>query len=208
MAKRVLLFVVFCLVSIAFAQAQCNKNFMLSLNNSKTFQTRYPIFENPTFVCKGNVNKFEFFQLGSEKPTFKWYLNDTLLVNSSSPEFSTNREGTFRIEVIDGGCKYSIEPLVLKAITTMDVYMSSEELTICENVTSPIQLWSFSQLSANDFTYQWQKDGKDIPQEKYNNFAPSKSGLYSIRVTAGNCSATSAPIVVKASPDNIIRDYL
>jgi hypothetical protein len=120
----------------------------------------------------------------------------------------SDKTGIFRVEIIDGDCKYTIGPLELKAITNMDVYMSQQELTICENVTSPIQLWSYSELSAPTFNYQWQKDGKDILQEKYNNFAPSTPGLYSIRVTAGNCSATSAPVTVKVSPDNKIRDYL
>lgn len=207
MAKRLLIFVVFCFVSVSMALGQCDKTFRISLNNNVIYEPGQTVKTNPIFVCKDNKNIFNFFSVESGSLTFKWYVNDTLVNTSQSSIFETTRDGVFRIEIKDKECDYKIGPIILAATKSIDISLSTNELTICENVKSTTSLWAFTNL-LTDLDYQWQKDGKDIPNEKETYIYPSTSGIYTVRLSSDNCSATSAQAVVKAAINNKIPDYI
>ncbi len=66
----------------------------------------------------------------------------------------------------------------------------SGQTTVCQGQTVA--------MSANlGDSYQWQKDGVDIPGATSQNFTATVSGNYSVTVTnAGGCSGTSAPVAI------------
>lgn len=51
-----------------------------------------------------------------------------------------------------------------------------------------------------NYTYQWQNNGANINGATAANFAASTGGNYSVVVTQGACSATSAPVAVTVKP--------
>lgn len=207
MARRLLLFVVFSIISISFVHAQCDKKFTLLLNYSTVYNSGVYVATNPIFVCKGNKNIFDFGKIEGDI-TFKWYLNDTLVSTSKSPKFETDKVGIFNVEINNEGCNSKIGPIRVESTQNVDINISHKELTICENVKSAVSVYGHSELFSFEKNYQWQKDGKDIPGEDTNYMYPSTTGVYTLRITAGNCSAASSPIIVKASSDNKIVDYI
>lgn len=135
-------------------------------------------------------------------------MNDTLITTSKAIVFETSQIGTFYVEVIDKNCSFKIGPINLKPTKNVDIRMSTDAMTICENVASSSYISGSTTLYSYEKNYQWQKDGKDLPGEKNFYIYPSSSGIYALRLTAGNCSATSTPVIVKASHDNKIEDYI
>lgn len=211
MAKRLLLSIVCCFVSVSFSYAQCDKTLLINLNGTFTYTSDRDraLFNYDIFFCEGNTNTFKFLNIESEKDlSFKWYKNDILIPNAQSSILETSQEGVYIVEIKGKDCNYKVGPMSLKVTKNMNISLPIKELTICENVASPTPLWGSTNISSVERTYQWQKDGKDIPNATDSYFNPSTSGVYTLRISTGNCSATSAPAVVKASTNNKISDYI
>jgi hypothetical protein len=52
--------------------------------------------------------------------------------------------------------------------------------------------------SLTGYTYQWTKDGVDIPNATQSSYTATESGSYTVKITTGTTTVTSSPIVVKA----------
>ncbi len=213
MAKRLLLFVVFCFVFVSYVSGQCNKQYRLLINDGFDYfsSTSLPTAHYPSYVCKGTVMEFKITTAISDKVLLNWYRNDTLITKSNNPIFETSGNGAFKVTIEDGNCKYNIGYFVFEEIETIPISLSTNELAICENIKSPTPIFAFSEpkfTSKDDIKFQWQKDGKDIVNATDNRFSPSASGTYTVRATSANCSATSTSVSVKASTDNRIYESL
>ncbi len=88
-----------------------------------------------------------------------------------------------------------------------------EELSCSEGDWAPDLLGAFLYQAPRSFTYQWQKDGDDIPDADEATFTPTEDGSYTCEVTASNQAGSSAPqtsaahIVDGTPPDTEITDH-
>lgn len=208
MAKRLLLFVVCCFVSVSYTFGQCNKNYAITINKKPTQYYLGPgngkNITVKSYLCKGEKANFEITNIDSGELSFKWYKNDTLVAEKSS-SFETTTPGIYRVVVQDKECVYNFGNQELAFVETIDVRILGNEFTICENVYAPFAISSTINFYSSDIKYQWQRDGKDSVGATYWHISPKNAGTYALRATAGACSATSPPVTVKASPDNIIK---
>ncbi|MBA4851779.1 T9SS type A sorting domain-containing protein [Emticicia sp. BO119] len=207
MAKRLLLFFVLCIVSVSFVQAQCNKEYTLSINQTPILTSEYNGNSYTRVnICKSLKANFQVDYLESDSLKFQWFRNDTLV--AQTPSLETAISGRYAVEIQGKNCLYKIGRIEIIFTESIDLRISKEELTICENVSSPFDVTVSTDLFLPQVTYQWQKNGKDIPNQNEYFFYPSSSGIYTVRGSSGACSTTSSPINVKASKENIVNSYL
>jgi hypothetical protein len=204
---KLLLFFVICFFSVSLVQAQCDKTFYLNLNGTGVWYSASVADPYRKYsLCKDYLAEFAVSTGDSKNLKFKWFRNDTLLTETLY-SIKTSKAGLYRVEIKDDNCVYEIKTVELEFVENIQIN-TAREITICENIGSPYSINTETNPYLQPITYQWQRNGIDIVGATNSSINPKNAGTYTIRATAGNCSATSAPIDVKASPDNILQSYI
>ena len=136
MAKRLLLFVVCCFLSVFLVQAQCDKTFYLNLNGTGVWYSASVAdpYQKYSF-CKDHLAEFAVSTDNSKDLKFKWFKNDTLLTETSY-SIKTSKAGLYRVQIQDNNCVYEIKTVELEFVRNIQINTGKEK-TICENIGSP-----------------------------------------------------------------------
>ena len=134
-----------------------------------------------------NISPLQFPSL-----TFNWFRETgptTSVFVAQSPSLSVSEEGTYFVETNYGTCtsnSFSNRVTVSEATsgeTTTTAIESSKGNPFCAD-EGPTTLSTM----AGD-SYEWSKDGSVIPGATASTYQTSESGLYSVVVTSGDCTA-------------------
>ncbi len=161
-----------------------------------------PSLEGDLSICTGATHNItNFYRQGQTccgtGLTYQW-IKDGIDIPSATDVFTylANTTGSYTLRVNQGSCSSISAPMKLivgNALTPIGVGSSLVNDITCSN--NQAQLFgSVGKLS--NITYQWVKDGVDIPlatSSSYNS-AQTGSGKYQLRVTQGTCSSTSSEI--------------
>ncbi len=122
----------------------------------------------------------------TETGTYQWLLDGVALPGETSNSYTATSTGNYSVEVTNGSCSAisNSYDVVVASSTGLDITPSGL-ISICEGTD---QLLS---VDAGFNTYQWMLDGVDIDGANSNTYIATQSGLYTVEVTVGNCSATS-----------------
>ncbi len=123
---------------------------------------------------------------------YQWYQNNNLIGGATSSSYSTNAPGSYTVRISANGCNVTSSPVNITPGGAPPANASSTGATTFCAGGSVI-------LNANTgagLTYQWQKDGVDIPGAIANQYSATTQGQYRVRVTNNGCSSVSAPITV------------
>ncbi|RFS16008.1 T9SS type A sorting domain-containing protein [Emticicia sp. C21] len=207
MAKRLLLFVVLYFVSVSFIWGQCEKEYTMTVNKKSAMSSEYlgNDYRRLNF-CKNVKANLQVNYLESDSLKFRWFRNDTLVTQSASLE--TDIDGLYMVEIQSKNCTYKIGKVHLVFLKNIEPKLSTQELTICENIGSPKAITVNPGITFHEVSYQWQKNGVDMPNQTQYYIFPQNSGIYTVRVTSESCSTTSQPVNVQANKDNKITNYL
>jgi hypothetical protein len=208
MTKRLLFFVAFCFVSISLVKAQCNKIYKATINEQGILSSEFKGRQYDALsFCKGTKISFRLNNLDADVLKIRWFRNDSLIANT--PDLESDIVGVYRCEIETQSCLYRLGKIIYEVSDNIYVVLSNEEeMTICENGNG------FASLNASVFTadphitYQWQKNGEDIPGKTSNYLHVNTPGVYAVRATAGACSSTSPPATVKSNTDNLLKNSI
>ena len=130
--------------------------------------------------------------------TYQWRNNGTNISGATSSSYSANTSGTYTVVVTSGGCSTT------SAGTTVTV-TSVPAATITAGGATTFCSGSSVTLNANTgtgFTYQWRLNGSAISGAATSSYSAATAGAYSVVVTNGGCSNTSAntTVTVNARP--------
>lgn len=171
-----------------------------------------PVFTSQpssTTVDPGNYVSFYAWVANSTGVTFQWYKDDVAIPNATSSNFwisSATATNAGNYKVVATNAAGSTTSNVAKL--TVNPASAPTNLTI---TTGPLSVATGDSLSlyssfsgTGPFTYQWKKDGADIPgatSSSYykSNAAAEDAGIYSLVVTNAVGSATSAGTSVSVS---------
>lgn len=134
---------------------------------------------------------------GPAGSTFQWYDGTTAIAGATNQVYKTGVTGNYKVEVTDANGCTGITP-----VATPTVLLSTPPVL----PAGPVLLCSGDNgiLSVNTngvtagITYQWQRDGVDIPGSVSNTHFVSVSGTYRCVVTVASsaCSSPSSATVV------------
>ena len=127
--------------------------------------------------------------------TFYWYKetsSTTSVFVAEGPSLSVSEEGTYFVETNYGSCTSNS---FSNRVTISEANASGEaDATIASSLGNPYcpeqGLTTLSTIGGN--SYQWFKDGVEIPEATNQMYQTDESGTFSVQVDLGECSASGS----------------
>lgn len=147
----------------------------------------------------------------ADNTTYKWYKNDLLISGETLREYSATQTGTYTVKVAESNCTMSATSDVLTFGSAISIATSVGASTICSTggQTSASVSPTYSPNLAS--TYQWKRNGVNIPNANSSSITITQAGIYNAEVVQGGCTATSQGFEIKASTTldsiKIAQDY-
>ena len=135
--------------------------------------------------------------------TYEWHRNNTLLLTAHDSTLSVTGQagaGTYRLYVSNGSCGEWSAPFEvtydpLGTVTRPRVLVANGGV-ICSPNAVGLWLENYADYSATA-TYQWFKNGVEIPGATLVSYETNEEGRYRIEVADGNCTSSSAEDTLK-----------
>ncbi len=133
---------------------------------------------------------------------YQWFNNGNAINGATNISYDATAAGSYTVRISAGSCQATSSPVTVTVNSTPTAGISAGGLTTFCSGSSVV-------LNANTgsgLTYQWLKDANSINGATNNSYTANAGGVYSVRVSSGNCSATSSgtTIVVNATPQAVI----
>ena len=121
--------------------------------------------------------------------SYQWTLNGGSISGATSKTLSVQQGGTYQCTVKQAGCTVQSNTYVLYTTSSLNpsVQPVLGELPQCTGTSQTLR----STYIAEGAMYQWKRDGSDIAGATTDTLLARQSGLYSFRLTDGNCTATA-----------------
>jgi hypothetical protein len=186
-------------------------------NNFGLYSTTYPEAFNSyidQYQCTGSTISLKA-HYDSESAVYVWR-KDGFIINNPAPSkmLNVNQSGSYNLTVTDANCSQSsysnTRTLTFGNIIPTGINNNGKDTLIgCANYSTYL-----THNNASDgnsiYTYQWLRNGNAIANENRYYINLFTDGLYSLKVTQGNCSSISRSVYVKAngvSSKTIIAPY-
>ncbi len=131
--------------------------------------------------------------------TYQWRRNGTPLPGETGNLYSAGTSGFYQVVVSNSQCSATSTAVNVNVSTMPDATVSaSGPTTFCQS--SDVMLTATAGVG---YTYQWQRDGLDVPGATGISYTATVSGDYRAKIINGTCVATSQelPISVTPGPD-------
>jgi hypothetical protein len=145
----------------------------------------------PVIVVDGSTNFCEgdsavLSTTNEENVVYQWKRNGVVIADANKAEYTAKQAGSYTVEATRNNCSLiSSEPVSITVNTTFVPVISATDGTVLCDVTTLL-------LKANvgsGITYQWQKDGINIPKAVDANLEVIQPGVYTVLVTRNGCGS-------------------
>jgi hypothetical protein len=180
----------------------CNN---ISRELNLTFQTSVPHFSYFTgnkFQCAGGSVLFQDSYF-SDSSTYQWKKDGNILLGRIKDTLVVNQSGTYKADIVDkcsiieqSGANINNTVIFSNTINTVSI-ITQKSLKTC-GIRTAIAMYA-NVLGNNPlapYSFQWKKDGVDIPNQNRNNVSFNAEGIYSVALKQGNCISISKGISV------------
>jgi len=156
----------------------------------------------------------------ASSPTYQWYRDGSPVAGATSSSLVVNdtETGTYfaRVTLSGGACaSTSIDSDTTEVVTPASFELIVDYATAyvaCENTSIVLEVTTINAVDSGgnrtdvtssvigDFTYQWQKDGVDVPGESASSISltdPAENGTYTLDGDIGTYSSTSNSLSVQ-----------
>ena len=170
-----------------------------TINNS--FKTPTVTAAGPTTFCEGKSVLLRSDVTNGNQ----WYKNGVPVIDSIGVTFVAGESGSYTAKARIDGCESAASNAISVTVNpTPAPVVSASSTTLCTG-----QSVTLSTTAVAGNTYQWKKENINIPGATSSTFTAVSPGTYKISVTtSGNCSASSADLVITpgtgAAPDATI----
>ena len=132
-------------------------------------------------------------QLGVGGFQLNWYRDNVLTAQyQNTPYLYTTQPGRYSYELRQGTCVTRSNAVVVNEGTVIPPTISLNSDYVSKSAC-PLDSRSMY-LGGNNNTTQWQRDGMDIPGATNYSYTVQLTGVYTVRVQKGSCTATSLPV--------------
>ncbi|MCA6451356.1 MAG: Ig-like domain-containing protein, partial [Chitinophagaceae bacterium] len=149
-------------------------------------------------VCAGTGVTLTSTSISTGK--YQWYKSGVAIVGATGRTYTTYQSGSFTVTTTDGctsdpsaASVVTITPLPTATIT------QSTQLSLggdCSQTT----LTLVASSDAVSPTYQWKKNGSDIPGAVNATYAAASAGTYTVAITNNGCTTVSPASVIASFP--------
>ncbi|MGF7217168.1 putative repeat protein (TIGR01451 family) [Spirosoma lacussanchae] len=123
--------------------------------------------------------------------TIQWYRDNVAISGANRYDYYASQPGTYWFQLMQGTCTTRSNAFVIRQGTPVKPQINS----IIDKTACP---GDSRQLYANPYvgggSYQWQKDGVDMPGATSSGYTAQTSGTYTLQVTRGSCQVVSDPV--------------
>jgi hypothetical protein len=170
------------------------------INSSSSYNLNVGFIDNPyvqapiTSTCEGlkiaakSENKTDYF--------IQWQKDGVDIPNANTPNLDVIVTGQYSVSYKQGQCKRTSDPITLTIGKNIPAQISvsiKPGEVFCKGTTQSL---SSVGTYPNERIYQWQKDGKDIPNANSYYYDTKETGNYALRVAVGKCVTTSVALKV------------
>ncbi len=146
-------------------------------------------FSTGDMLCPGK-SKILYTKITGSLPNgpivYKWFKDNVVIPNESASTLTVSDEGLYKVSVGESCSATS---------NNFPIYFSNElwgatiRRTIFDIACVNTQINLTSYYYSNSATYQWKKDGIDIPNANLRVFGASETGNYAVKVIDGSCQS-------------------
>lgn len=188
--------------AVAAQQGSCRTN---TNALTRTSAPAIPIriqFNGATSLCPGETRTL--YAQSAINTSYQWQANGVDIPSASSSQYTISSSGAYSVrDTSPQGCGVTSEVRSFTFSSALQPQIVVSYLTSTA-ICGPTYLYDLNtyntSTSSQLYTYQWQKDGVNLPS--INNYAQyvDSPGLYTVRVTNGaSCSGVSKGIYIQTS---------
>jgi gliding motility-associated-like protein len=137
-----------------------------------------------TTICPG-TNLVLTSSLGT---AYQWLLNGVNIPGATNQTYTATQGGSYSVSVTSGSCTSTSVVFVLTALTPT-ISSAGGDTTLCSNTSIVL-------TASAGTSYQWQVNGSNIFGATNQTYTATVAGTYSVTVTNGTCTSTSANFVI------------
>ncbi|MBK7382081.1 MAG: right-handed parallel beta-helix repeat-containing protein [Flavobacteriales bacterium] len=134
--------------------------------------------------------------------TYSWRKNGTAISGATASTYTATLAGSYTVVVSSGGCSTtsSIVPVTVNTTPSATI-TAGGATTFCGGGSVTL-----TANSGTGYTYQWKKNGTNVSGATAVSYAATAAGSYTVQVSNGGCSTTSAAktVTVTAAPTAVI----
>ncbi len=128
--------------------------------------------------------------------TYQWRRNGAAITGETGITYTATQSGLYSVLVSNGTCTGTSNSInVVVSTPPVATVTAQGPLSFCQNSGVTLEA-----AIVGGYTYQWQKDGVNIPGATAAQYYANTSGSYAAVVTNGSCVATSPAIAVSVTP--------
>jgi glucose/arabinose dehydrogenase len=148
-----------------------------------------------TFCSGGNVTLY-----GNTGPgyIYQWKKDGTNITGATGPSYIANTTGEYQLKLVFDGCTTWSAPMKVNVNTSLTAKITPGGPTTFCNGNS-VTLYA---NTCSGYSYQWKKNGADIPGETGNTLLATTSGSYQVKIVQGSSASWSALSVITVSNCN------
>jgi ELWxxDGT repeat protein len=129
--------------------------------------------------------------------SYIWKKDGTIIAGATSQTYPATAGGSYTVTVTNAnGCNTTSAPFVV-TVTTVSAFVTAPASFFCQG-------GSLLLTSSSGDSYQWKINGTGISGGTAQTYNATAAGIYSVLVTTGGCSATSAGYTVTMTPATTI----
>jgi hypothetical protein len=159
------------------------------------------------YQCTGIILPFKSVY-EAENATYQWKKDGVIISSETKSILNVTQSGAYTLTVNDANCTTSSSYSLTKNLTFGNVINTlisasssdiNDSVSFCTN-NQNVGLYHNNNLTNSySYSYQWKKNGVDIIGGNQGFITNLAAGVYSLKVTQGNCSAMSKSIFVNST---------
>jgi beta-mannanase len=123
---------------------------------------------------------------------YQWRKNGSDIAGATSQTYSANSSGDYQLKISYPGCQAWSSQLKVGITTSLSAKITPGGPTTFCNGESVILYGN----TCSGYSYQWKKNGSDIPGATGNSYTAVSSGTYQLKVIQGSGAAWSSKLVI------------
>lgn len=152
----------------------------------------------PVIFCFGNSVQLTTADFPGY--SYQWRLDGAEINGANSNTYTVTANGDYSVRVVtSSNCSALSSPFTVgvRPLPSIPVITTSGNTNFCQGGQVVLSTTAFGGV-----TYQWTKDGSDIPGASSETYIATAGGSYRVRATNfGNCSSLSLEMVVTVKPN-------
>jgi trimeric autotransporter adhesin len=147
------------------------------------------IFTPQNSTCEGY--KIKAYTIDKPDYITQWQKDGVDIPQATTKDFVIEKSGLYTVTYLQGSCKAVSESVNInigKNITTTIESSFGPNQALCRGVQ---QIFYMNNSTLEGMKFQWQLNGKDIPNATKSNISTYNEGEYALRLSLGKCAVTS-----------------